>query len=317
MAKTLITDILTPDVWREYGINRTAELSALWMAGIVANVPDIVLPNGGGTINLPFFNDLTGDTEVLSDTGALSVGNITTAKDVAVVVGRGRAFSVNDLAAVFSGADPAQAIIDLLAGYWARQQQIELIKTLEGAFGAASMSGNVHDVSAGGSAAARMFNATNFIDAAQKLGDAKGQIVGVAMHSATEAALAKENLIVYETVADKSDRVPFYMGKRVIVDDGLPVSTGTYTSYLFGPGAVGYSEAPIGPSELETDRDILAGDTVLAMRKRFILHPRGIKWVGTPAGDFPSRTEMATGTNWTRVYENKQIRIVQFKHKNA
>ena len=317
MAVTRISDIITPDIWNEYGVNRTAELSAFWNSGIVAGVPGLTLPNGGGTINMPFFTDLTGDDEVLSDTGALTPGNIGTAKDVAVINGRGRAFGANDLAAVFAGADPARAIIDLLATYWARKMQATLIKTLTGAFAASSMSGNVSDISGGASEAVRAINATTFMDAAQLLGDAKSDLVAVAMHSATETYLAKAQLIAYETTADKSDRIARYMGRRVIVDDSLPVASGTYTTYLFGAGSVGYAENPIGPSELETDRDILAGDNIMAMRRRFVLHPRGVKWIGTPAGDFPTNTELATGTNWSRVYENKQIRVVQLKHKLA
>ena len=317
MAKTLISDILKPDVWREYGIKRTAELSALWVAGIVANVPEITLPSGGGTVNMPCFADLTGDNENLSDSAALTVGNIGATKDVAAVIGRGRAWSVNDLAAVLSGADPFQAVIDLAAGYWARQQQKELLQVLAGAMGAASMAANVHDVSGGASEPLRTFNATNFIDAAAKLGDAGGELAAVAMHSATQAYLAKQNLITFIKASDGSTQIPYYMGRRVIVDDGMPVATGTYTSYLFGAGAMGYAEDVIGPSDIETDRDILAGDTVATMRKRFILHPRGIKWTGTPAGAFPSRAELATVGNWSRVYETKQIRIVAFKHKNA
>lgn len=317
MAKTLISDILQPANWNDYGVMRTAELSALWQSGIVAAVPDITLPKGGGTVNMPFFNDLTGDAENLSDSSALTVGNIGTGKDVSVVVGRGRAFSVNDLAGVFAGADPAAAIIDLLAAYWARQMQKELVGLLGGAFAAASMSGNVSDISAGASEAARAINQGTFIDAVQLLGDAKDGVSAIIMHSAVESYLAKQQMIVYETTADKAVRIPTYMGKRVIVDDGMPVTSGTYTSYIFAPGAVGFAEDTIGDQDLETDRDILAGDTVMTMRRRFILHPRGIKWQGTPAGAFPSRAELATGTNWARVFENKQIRIVQFKHKIA
>lgn len=317
MAKTLISDILKPDVWNEYGVNRTAELSALFQSGIVGAVLGIALPSGGGTVNLPYFNDLTGTVENLSDTVALTVGNITSAKDVAAVIGRGRAFSVNDLAGVFSGADPARAIMDLLAMYWARQMQGELIGLLGGAFAAASMSGNVSDISAGVSEVTRAFNQTTFIDATQLLGDAKDGVTAIAMHSATEAYLAKQQMIVYETTADKGVRIGRYLGKRIIVDDSLPVATGTYTSYIFGEGAIGFAEDTIGDADLETDRDILMGDTVMTMRRRFMLHPRGIKWQGVPAGAFPSRTELALGTNWLRVFENKQIRMVQFKHKLA
>lgn len=317
MAKTLISDILTPEFWRDYGIKRTSELSALWQSGIVAAVPDITLPSGGGTVNLPFFNDLSGDMEVLDDATPLTVGNITANKDVAAVIGRGRAFSVNDLAAVLSGADPAMAILDLVAGYWARQQQKELVQILTGVFAAASMAGNVLDVSGAGTEDTRTINDSTFIDATQKLGDAKDSVSAMVMHSAAEAYLAKKKSLSYELDPNTSERIITYMGKRVIVDDGVPVDTGNYTSYIFGPGAVGYSEDTIGDEDIETDRDILAGDTVATFRRRFILHPRGVKWKGAPAGDFPSREELATGTNWERVYETKQIRMIKFVHKVA
>jgi hypothetical protein len=316
MPNTLISDIITPDVWNSYGVNRSVELSRLRQSGIVATALGVSLPNGGATINMPFFSDLSGDAETLSDTTPLTPGNIGTGKDVAVVIGRGRAWSVNDLAGVLSGADPARAIMDLVAAWWVRQEQKELIAALTGAFGAASMSGNVSDIS-GETGAAAVIGASTFIDATQKLGDQKDLVTGVAMHSATEAKLAKEQLIDYVQPAGQSVRMPNFMGKPVIVDDGMPVSSGVYTTYLFGPGAIGFAENRIGPSDLETDRDILAGDTVMTMRRRFLMHPRGIKWKGVPAGDFPTRAELAAGTNWERVYDSKQIRIVQFKHKLA
>ncbi len=312
-----IADILTPDVWNAYGANRTTELSAFWQAGVVSAVPGIAVPNGGAVIDMPHFNDLTGDLETLSDSVSLTPGKITTGQQKAVVIGRGRAWGVNDLAGAFAGADPARAIMDRIAAYWARQMQAELLGTLAGTFAAASMSGLVADISVGATEAARTFNKFTFIDATQLLGDAKGQITAIAMHSATEAYLAKEQLIDYVQPAGQSNRVGFYMGKRIIVDDGLPVSAGTYTSYIFGTGVVGYSEATVGAADLETDRNILAGEDVMAMRRRFLLHPVGMKWVGSAEGAFPTRAELATDTNWTRVFDTKAIPMIAFKHKLA
>lgn len=312
-----IADILTPDVWNAYGANRTKELSAFWQSGIVSAVPGISLPNGGAVIDMPHFNDLTGDTENLSDADSLTPAKITTGQQKAVVIGRGRAWGVNDLAGVFAGADPARAIMDRIAAYWARQQQAELISTLNGVFGAASMSGLVHDIEAESTAATRTLNAGTFIDATQKLGDAKSTVTAIAMHSATEAYLAKAQLIEYVQPAGQSDRVPFYMNKRVVVDDGLPVSTGVYTTYVFGSGVIGYAENAIGASDLETDRDILAGEDVMAMRRRFILHPVGLRWAGSAAGAFPTRAELATGTNWVRSFDVKAIPMIAIRHRNA
>jgi hypothetical protein len=316
MAKTQIADVIVPEVFNPYVIERTAALSALVQSGIV--VPNSELDKlaraGGKTINMPYWNDLTGDDEVLSDSGALTPEKITAAQDVAVLLERGKAWSTNDLAKALSGDDPMAAIANSVAAYWNRMEQKTLINVLTGAMGSTDMSGNVLDISTESQAADQLINGDAFLDATQKLGDAKDLLVAVAMHSATETYLAKLNLIEYVKESDANPRVPYYMNKRVIVDDGMPVASGVYTTYLFGRGAVGRGEGE-APVPTETDRDSLAGDDILINRRHFILHPRGIAFTGTPAGASPTNAELATTTNWTRKYENKNIRIVQFRHK--
>ena len=71
---TRIADVIVPQVFNPYVIQRTAELSALSQAGIISNNPelDALASAGGKLINMPYWNDLTGADEVLSDTGALT-----------------------------------------------------------------------------------------------------------------------------------------------------------------------------------------------------------------------------------------------------
>jgi hypothetical protein len=64
----------------------------------------------------------------------------------------------------------------------------------------------------------------------------------------------------------------------------------------------------------EIDRNALASDTFFVNRKRFILHPRGVRWIGTPAGASPTNAEIAIGTNWVKVYLDKNIRVVAVRH---
>lgn len=320
---TKIADVIQPEVFNPYVIQRSMELSALIQSGIVENTIEFDrLANSGGTlVHMPYWNDLTGDDEVLSDSAPLTPGKITAGQDVARRQARGRAWGVNELAHLLAGDDPMRAIADLVAAYWARRMQAILLATLDGVFAAPSMAGNVHDIT-GESGDAALINGATFIDAAQKLGDAKGQLTGVLMHSATEAFLAKQQLIEYVQEAGQSDRVPTYMGKRVIVDDGIPFDTSTKvtTTYLFGPGAIalGNGDGQGAVTLTETDRDSLAGEDYLINRRVFILHPRGVKWTeASVAGTFPTNAELANASNWQRVYENKAIRIVAFKHKVA
>ncbi len=314
MAKTKIADVIVPEVFAPYVINRTAEKSALWQSGIISSMNETaqLAEEGGTAINMPYWNDLDGEAEVLSDSTALSVDKITAGKDVAILHARGRAWSSNDLAKSLSGDDPMGAVADLVVSYWDRQMQKILLSTLGGAFSATSMADNVFDITALSGAKAN-FSGEAMIDASFKLGDEVGRLTAVAMHSATAAVLAKQGLI--ETIRDAEGKVLYqtYQDKRVIVDDSLPVESGKYTTYLFGEGAIGYGE--VAPEHaVELDRVSLQSDDVLINRRHFVLHPRGIKWAGT-VGIAPNNAGLATGTNWERVYEPKKIRIVAFKHK--
>ncbi|CAH0438202.1 coat protein [Clostridium neonatale] len=314
MAKTKISDVIVPEVFNPYVVQRTMELSALYNSGIISNNPELdrLASSGGTTINMPYWEDLNGDDEVLSDDGALTPAKITAGQDIAVLLMRGKAWSANDLAKALSGDDPMAAIGDLVAEYWARRMQATAIKLLDGAFAASNMTNKVLDISSLEDDKAKI-NGENFLDALQLMGDAKDKLTGVIMHSATETQLRKNNLI--QTELDSNNKpISLFMEKRVIIDDSCPTSAGEYTTYLFGEGAIGLGNGG-APVPTETDRDSLAGDDILINRKHYILHPRGVKWIGSAAGSSPTNAELATGTNWSRVYEDKAIRMVKFVHK--
>jgi hypothetical protein len=319
--KTIISDVIVPEVFNPYVIQRTAELSALSQAGIISNNPelDALARAGGKLINMPFWDDLTGDDEVLSDENALTPGKITAGQDVAALFMRGKAWSVNDLAKALSGDDPMAAIGDLVASYWARRRQKLLFSILKGVFSAATMAGNVHDISAetGNSGADALISAATFVDATQKMGDAKERLTAVGMHSAVVAYLTKLDLIETIPGSEGKPTIKNFLSKRVIEDDGCPYNstTGVCVTYLFGEGAIGLGngEAPV---PTETDRDSLAGDDILINRQHFVLHPRGVAFQNASvAGASPTNAECEAAANWKRVYENKNIRIVQFVHK--
>ncbi len=316
MTVTRIEDVIVPEVFNPYVVQRTAELSAFVQSGVIETNPefDALATAGGKLINMPYWNDLGGDDEVLSDSSPLTPDKITAGQDIAALLMRGKAWAANDLAKALSGDDPMAAIGNLVAAYWARQKQKVLINILKGVFGSSSMDGNKHDVSAETEPNDAAFTAETFLDATYKLGDAEEKLTAIAVHSSTLASLRKQNLIEY--ILDSNNQsIATYMGKRVIVDDSMPVSDGVYTTYIFGTGAIaeGNGAAPV---PTETDRDSLQGNDILINRQHFILHPRGVAFTNASvAGASPSNAELATSDNWNRVYENKNIRIVEFKHK--
>ena len=122
-----------------------------------------------------------------------------------------------------------------------------------------------------------------------------------------------------------------FQGRRVVVDDGLPVRAGAtdglvYTTYLFGPGAFAKGSARLeekplqggfGTEGVELARVPLDSDTVLINRRRYILHPRGVKFTSASvAGDTPTNAELEAAANWVRVFENKNVRLVAITHNN-
>ncbi|MBW1915155.1 MAG: coat protein [Deltaproteobacteria bacterium] len=321
---TKISDIIVPEVFAPYIIERTVEISTLVLMGIVVPDPelDILAQRGGNLINMPFFTDLDGDDEILSDSGSLTPGGIGTGQDKAVLHMRGRAWGVNDLAMSLSGADPMGAIADLVAEYWNRREQDLIINTLTGVFAdniANDSSDLVSDISIedGDNAAdANKIGVDAVIDAKQKLGDAAGKLIALAIHSVVYSRLQKLNLIEFIPDARGEVNIPTYLGYRVIVNDNCPADAGStsgykYTSYLFGRGAIGRGEGN-APIPVETDRDSLAGEDYLIHRRHFLLHPRGVAWqASSVAGEAPTNAECAMAVNWNRVYERKNIRLVK------
>jgi hypothetical protein len=286
MAKTAVADIIIPTEFEKYAIERTAELSAFGQSGIVESAPEFneLAAGGGREVKMPFWKDLTATRQILSDAASLTVNKITSDQDIARIHNDAQVWSVNHLAKVISGDDPMQAIVDLVAEYWARTDEGLIISALKGVFAAASMSGNKLTIGAeatGSYSDATKLNGVTFVDATQKLGDRGDRLTAIAVHSATEAALRKLDLIDFVPDSEGKMTIKTFQGRRVIVDDNMPVRAGTtsgqvYTSFLFGPGAFARGTAPLdgeplqggfGTEGVELARVPLDSDTVLINRR--------------------------------------------------
>lgn len=113
---------------------------------------------------------------------------------------------------------------------------------------------------------------------------------------------------------------PTYLGYAVIKDDGVPLSSGTYTSYLMGKGTIGWAESPPAvPVEIDRlpAQGNGAGVEQLWTRRQYALHPYGFDWLeGSCAAHFPTDAELALAANWNRVYaERKQVNIARLLSK--
>lgn len=319
---TKIVDVIVPEVFTDYVVQQTMEKSALIQSGIAENTAefDALASGPSKLIHMPFWNDLTGEAEVMNDTGETTPGKLTAGVDIARKLAFVKSFGANALAGHLAGDDPMKVIADRFADYWNREYQRTLISVLDGVFTSDSMSEKVHDIT-GEVAEKAILNAHSFLDAQQLMGDAKESLTGVMMHSEVENHLVKQDEI--ETIRDSEGNVVMkvYKGKRVIVDDSMAYDPVTKAGemYIFGQGAIGWgngSDPQIQETEVVRKGLSRAGEDILVNRKLSILHPRGVKFTETSvADDFPTLTELETGTNWEKVYDAKKIRIVKFLFK--
>jgi hypothetical protein len=330
-AQTLVSDVVVPSIFVPYVVERTPELTAFFQSGIIeADAAFNEIAAGGGqTAQMPFWKDITGSSQVLSDTVSLVTKKIGTQTDVCVINNRGDAWSTNDLARYLSGADPMAEIGDLVADYWARDHEHTLINQLNGVFAAGGpvTATNAIDVSTAGTvAAANTLTGKSFINTKQLLGDSAGKLVAMAVHSVVLSSLLMQDLIDFIPVSDARETITVFQGLEVIVDDNMPQGVNTnawYDTFIFGRGAFAWGaslidnpvEGGFGTWQTEFTRVPLAGQNVMINRRRFILHPRGVKWLGAAmAGLSPTDAEFATSSNWTPVYFQKNIRIVRIRH---
>lgn len=339
MAITAVTNVVVPSIFTPYAQQLTEEKSRLIQSGALVRDPaiDALLAGGGLTFNVPSWKDLTNDDEnVSTDTTYDYNGgdnsapkNLGTATEVAVRLSRNQSWSAANLAAALAGSDPMASIGSNVAGYWSRRLQAAFVATIKGVFAdnAAAPSGTEHtqndmtvDISGSSySAGTTDFSAEAFIDAATTMGDSQEDLGVVMVHSVVYSRMQKNNLIDF--IPDSQGRVviPTFLGRQVIVDDGMPVSTGVYNTWLFGAGAV---RLGVGtpPHATETQREPSAGNgggqDILYNRVEWAIHPVGCKYAGTAPNGGPTNAatsnNLAAAGSWQRVFpERKQIKIAR------
>ena len=345
MAITAVTNVITPSIFTPYVQQLTEEKTRLIDAGVLARDPAIdgLLAGGGLTFNIPSWKDLVNDTENVStdttydyDGGDNSAPkNTSAAQEIAVRLSRNQSWSAANLAASLAGSDPMASIADRVATYWSRRLQAAFVATMKGvlADNDAAPSGSEHtqydltnDIS--GSTyqdGVTNFSAEAFIDAAVTLGDSMENVTVVMVHSVVYARMQKNNLIDFIPDSVGVTRIPTFLGRRVIVDDSMPVSSNVYDTWLFGPGAVRLGIGmPAFATELQREPNAGngGGQDILYNRVEWVIHPTGHKYAGTPANGGPgngtSSNDLANAGSWMRVFaERKQIPFARLKTREA
>lgn len=317
---------LIPELFLDYQQEEIKDKNALVTSGLMVTNAAIQaeFAKGGKTIDLPFYGDLTGDSEIDSDTVASSPTEIAGDIQVGVRNMRRKSWKSSDLAADLSGSDPAQAIARSTGRYWIRDMQVVTRSILTALFASGGPLATSHAV--GGNSSA--LSPGLMVDGIAKLGDAGDELTGVMMHSAIYYALMKLELIVPASSTVQIDtrlsgealEKGTYLGRPVFVDDRLPFTAGAgpagatvYDTFFFGPGAFAYATAP-AKVPVESDRDKFLGIDFLINRTHYLVHPNGISWRGNAAAAAPSNAELANPANWVKVFDDdRNIRITRMR----
>jgi len=330
---TLRSDIIIPEIFTPYVIEQTTQRDAFLASGVVQPMAELNATEGGDFINVPFFKaNLTGDFEVLSDSTSLTPGKITADKQVGVILHRGRAFESRDLAALAAGSDPMAAIGAKIADYIANQRQKDLLSCLAGVFGSlgSNDSASFVDLTIDGLTAdtPTVLTPRHVAEARSLLGDQGDKLTAICMHSKVYYDLVERKAIDYVSTLEARTTttqsggslvgayggdasVPTYMGLRVIVSDDVQTAgsggSTEYATYFFTNGAVASGEQLA--LQTETDRDILAKSDAMSIDLHYCYHPVGSKWGVSTVN--PTRAQLETIGNWSKVYETKNIGVVR------
>ncbi|WYV98925.1 major capsid protein [Stenotrophomonas phage CM2] len=102
------------------------------------------------------------------------------------------------------------------------------------------------------------FTTEAFLDTLTTMGDSEGALGIVMVHSIVFNRMRKNNLIDYIPDSEGRVNIPTFLGKRVIVDDGMPNQDGVYDTWIFGAGAFRFGNG-LAPVPVAVERDESSG----------------------------------------------------------
>lgn len=334
---TRISDLVVPEIFSPYTQQLTTEKSRLIQSGAMVSDAslDAILAGGGVTFNEPSYKDLDDDAENTStdDPATNSSPNkVQTATEIQVRLSRNNSWSSMDLNGDLTGSDPLNSITNRVASYWVRRQQAAFVASMKGLFAdnAAAPSGTdthtqgdvTHDISGVSFAdGVTNFSAESFIDTTLTMGDSMQDLTMLCMHSIVYGRMQKNNLIDFVPDSQGLILIPTFLGREVVVDDGVPFSGGVFETWLFGRGALRYgSGSPKVPTEVfrAPSAGNGSGQDILFNRVQWCIHPVGHAFIGAVSSGVGGPTNASTSNNlanagsWSRVFpQRKQIKIAR------
>jgi hypothetical protein len=333
MATTQLSNLIEPKVFTAYARQQTTVKSAFIASGVLANTADMDAraSEGGAVFEAPHFNPFayTEANVASDDPSQKSVpANVNAGSQIGRKDYRTKDWSAMALASVVSGADAMGYIAGLVSTYWVQDYQALVLAKLKGieldnaANDGGDMIVNIANDLTGAPTAAQSANIGSILDAHQTMGDAMDKLGVIVMHSQIFTNLMKLEPTAFQAPSATKPFVTYYE-KRVVIDDGVPVTQGTnrktFTTYILGQGAFAYGEANT-ENATEVWRDPSAGngsgeERLYSRKHGLIIHPLGFSCnaaVTAPAKS-PTLAQYGVATAFDRKFDRKNIAIAILK----
>lgn len=318
-----------PDVFTDYIQEVDPVHTSIINSGVLRVSPDIsaVLTDKNNVFTVPNYAPLSGEAKNYDGKTNNIPVDVSSNKQTGMAFRRMAAWKDQDFTRELTGADPLGDVARKVAYYQQKNNQKDLLAVVDGVLGVPDMNTHVKDISASkGSQTAteNRLSGDTFLDAAQEaLGDNFDDLTMVAMHSRVYTNLLKLQLVnnIATTPGAYSRGVQFglLLNKYlVMVDDSLTTSTNdgltTYNTYLLGEGAIATARNVRidRPNYVDYDPESNGGVNKLYSKWGMALHPLGMSIDTTNiANNSPTREELGTATNWTKVWDAKNIKLAK------
>lgn len=333
-----LANIIDVEVFNDLPAVDSPETTAFFQSGVVARnaMLDGIANAPGKTAEMHYWKDLdpsieqnySNDNPADEATPLLISQEEMTARKAFLNQG----WSEADLAAeLASGGNAMRRIRARLDAYWQRRWQRRIIATSIGILNdnvAANAGDMVHDISLQttvGQTDANLFGRSAVVAASFTMGDRFDGIRTIAMHSVIAQRAIDNDEIEYIPDSQGNMTIPTYLGRRVVIDDSMPVIAGTtsgyrYVTMLFGDAAFAYGEGtPEVPTAVERKEAGGNGGGIetLWSRKTWLVQPLGYSFTSntltgpaspkSPANISPTDADLKLAVNWTRVYDRKLL----------
>lgn len=334
-----LTNAFNSVTWRAVLQGEFLKTLAFFGSGFLADASNMIDMSPKGTHgNMPQWTvDLTDPTAIAYNSTLTPGAQSAPYVDRFAWMELEKAWSAQELINTVAGNDydSIDEVARHIGQYWAYQLQKRAINVLKGTFATALASTH----STGSDYAAANITNSGVLAARQKLGDFKKMLSIMLMNSAVYTDAVAGNLVTPATDMQPGEQAAYeayrtgspgrIFGMQPYEDDDIEAVSSVLSTYMGGPRSMVYglrprNKAPLSGAiyastsnniDIELVRDALTagGVNTLITRISAMVHLPGVQFSSAVVN--PSTTDLATGSNWTKVAPTKAIKVVELKTK--